>query len=102
MLILYPSNKQLLKVTGLKDENGAFIDNAVITGTLLDKDGNHVAGIDGLAYTAAGSNGNYSATVPATFVPGPGAGYILQLVITVGGVLTDTLNIPAVVQQRAA
>ena len=104
MDILYPANKNVLNVTGLKDETGGFVNNAVITASLLDPTGAHVPGLDAIPLTyIAQSNGNYQGIVAASaFSPAPGTGYILQLVITVGGVLTDTINRPASVQERAA
>lgn len=68
-LVIYDDNSNLLTIEGVKNEqSGAYINNAVVTVTLKDRDRKNLAGTTWpvtLSYVTA-SNGNYSGTVAST------------------------------------
>lgn len=63
----FVANTNVLQLVGLKAAlDGAWINDATVTVTIKDADGNNVAGAVALDMTyAAGSNGNYSAILAA-------------------------------------
>lgn len=77
-LILYQDNTQRVKVFGLRDDNGAFLNDAVMSATLLDVNRNQVTGCINITMSyVADSNGNYTGTVTAAFEPPVGTDYTM-------------------------
>lgn len=78
MDIAYVANTNELLLTGLKSElDDTFINNASVTATVLDKDGDEVGGETWpitMAYVAA-SNGNYRGTLKYTLPLAPRQSY---------------------------
>lgn len=102
VIYLYPRNTQVLEINGLQDiTTGLFLDAATVTATLYNNNGVADPVLNGivLAYVN-GTNGNYQGTVPDTFQPCLGAGYLLQIIANQGGV-QSVWSIPAKVLLRA-
>jgi len=77
-LILYQDNSQRVKVFGLRDDTGAFLNDAVMNATLLDVNRNNVPGCVNITMTyVATTNGNYTGTVTAAFSPAVGTDYTM-------------------------
>lgn len=51
-------------LSGLKDDSGAYIDNASVVGTLKDAQGNNVANAQALNFGYKGPNGVYEVIIP--------------------------------------
>lgn len=87
-ITLPPSNDALLRPGGLKDElvGVYFDDGATVTATLLDANGNHVAGCDGILMThvTGSTTGDFIGVVDETFAPDLGTGYDLWVVADQG------------------
>jgi hypothetical protein len=98
-MILYKKNEQKIQYIGLKDDTGAYVNNAVMTANMLDLSGNAIAEITNLnlAYVAT-SNGNYEGVVGATFDPAPGIGYICIIEARVGGNLKKHIEKSVIVE----
>lgn len=87
-MTIYKQNTQSILVEGFADQSvspPAYVNNATFSATLLDPNGNHVTGLDGVAgaYVAA-SNGDYQFPIGAGFNPPAGGGYVLVLTGTAG------------------
>ncbi len=84
----YTGNPNLLELIGFDDQiTGAFINDAVVTGTIVDQEGADVGGVAwplSMAYVT-GSDGDYRATVPpeAEFIAGDC--YIAEVTATDSG-----------------
>lgn len=77
---LVQQNTQGLKLSGLRDDSGNFVNTAILTATLLDQTRQPDAVLNGLSmpYIAA-SNGDYQGTVPSTFLAALGSEYTLVI-----------------------
>jgi hypothetical protein len=98
-MVLYKKNEQKIQYIGLKDDTGAYVNNATMTANMLDLQGNAITEITNLnmAYVAA-SNGNYEGVVAATFDPPAGVGYICIIEARVGGSLKKHIEKPVIVE----
>jgi hypothetical protein len=84
-LIFYQKNTQIFEIDGLKDQNGNYLDSATVTATLVDQNGNEVAGFVGITMNyVTGSQGIYQGTIDSVFDPATGGGYIVRLDATQG------------------
>jgi len=79
-LLLYQDNTQRVKVFGLKDDDGNFLNSALMNATLLDNNRTEVSGLINvtMAYVS-GSNGDYKGTVGSTFSPPVGSDYTMVI-----------------------
>ena len=81
--ILYLGNNSIVDVTGLRNENtGAFVNDADLSMTLLDKTGAQVGGANWpvpFRYLDE-SNGVYRATLPHTLAIAEGERYVARVV----------------------
>ena len=83
---LYKKNQQYVQAIGVTDASGNPVNDATISATLTDAEGEKVEEIDELQLDyVAGSDGNYEGLVEGSFDPAPGLGYTLTLVIDRGG-----------------
>lgn len=84
-LIFYQKNTQVFEIDGLKDQTGAYLDSATVSATLVDQNGNEVAGFVNITMTyLTASQGIYQGTIASTFDPPVGGGYIVRLDATQG------------------
>lgn len=102
--ILYTGNDTVIEVKGLKNEvNGAFLNAATVTTTLMDADGDEVAGETwpkALQYVT-GSDGIYRATLPYTLSLAAGGRYVAQISVNAGAGLRASFSLPCVARSRA-
>ena len=102
--ILYTSNDTVLEVRGLKNEvTGAFLNAATVTATLVDSDGDEVAGETWpktLDYVSS-SDGVYRATLPYTLSLASGGRYTAQISVNAGSGLRASFALPCVARSRA-
>lgn len=75
---LVQQNTQGLKLSGLRDDAGNFVNTAILTATLLDQTREPDSILNGISmpYIVA-SNGDYQGTVPSTFLAPLGSEYTL-------------------------
>ncbi len=85
--ILFRNNDHLLTLTGLQDSSDlSFVNDATVTATVKDINGNDVTGIVWpltLAYVAA-SNGNYEVVLDKAIVITPGIEYVTEITVVSG------------------
>ena len=75
-IVLYQDNTQDLSIYGLVDAAGVFVNNAVLTATLLDSMRNADSVLNATTFVfVTGSNGDYVATVSGNFSPSVGTEY---------------------------
>lgn len=102
--IVYTGNDTVLEVKGLKNEvTGAFLNSATVTATLVDDDGNQVAGETWpktLEYVS-GSDGIYRATLPYTMSLAAGGRYEANISVNAGAGLRAAWSLPVVARSRA-
>lgn len=102
--IVYTGNDTVLEVKGLKNEvTGAFLNSATVTATLVDDDGNQVAGETWpktLEYVAD-SDGIYRATLPYTLSLAAGGRYEANISVNAGAGLRASWSLPVVARSRA-
>ena len=102
--ILYTGNDTVLEVSGLKNEvSGAFLNSAAVTATLVDADGDQVAGETWpktLVYVES-SDGTYRATLPYTMALAAGGRYVAQISVNAGSGLRASFALPCVARGRA-
>lgn len=102
--ILYTTNDTVIEVKGLKNEvTGAFLNAATVTATLVDSDGDQVAGETwpkSLEYVY-GSDGIYRATLPYTMGLTSGGRYTAQISVNGGSGLRASFALPCVARGRA-
>lgn len=87
-LIIYPGNSQVIQLDNLFDIiTSTYLNNASLTATLYDSQGNSVQGCIGIALTyVAASNGSYLGLFgDSSFTPNPGTGYTLIVDGTASG-----------------
>lgn len=86
---LFLNNSHLVRIRGLKDEDGVFINNAdTVEATLLEADReSEVTGVTWPVplYYVGGSNGDYEGGLPAGLDVEEGARYYLKLTATISG-----------------
>jgi len=77
----------VVQITGLKDVvTGNYINDATITATMADKNGNAVSGVGTITFTyTSGSNGDYCGEVPAAAGLTDGEQYTLTITAVGGG-----------------
>lgn len=97
--ILYQNNTQQIQLFGITDSTtGSFWTTGTINGVIYDGQGNLI--LSGITFVLQpGGTGNYFGTVPASFEPTPGAGYVLILDGDQGGSHLH-LEIPVEVRAR--
>ena len=102
IIYLYPSNTQLISITGLQDQvTGNYLDAATISATLYDRLGNADGVLNGVTCTyQAGTQGNYQGVVPNSFNAAVGGGYMLVIVAAQAGIQSQW-TIPVIVKARA-
>lgn len=71
-------------LSGLKDDAGAYIDDATVVGTMKDANGNVVSGAAEVSFTHTAPNGVYSAIVPSDAAFLPDRSYTLFILATSG------------------
>lgn len=102
--ILYTGNDTVIEVAGLKNEvTGAFLNSAAVTATLVDAEGDQVAGETWpktLTYVT-GSDGIYRATLPYTMSLVPSGRYVAQISVNAGAGLRASFALPCVARPRA-
>lgn len=102
--ILYTGNDTVLEVKGLKNEvDGTFLNAASVAATLVDAEGDEVAGETwpkALSYVS-GSDGIYRATLPYTLSLVAGGRYVAQVSINGGSGLRASFSLPCVARGRA-
>lgn len=77
-LLLYQDNTQRVKVFGLRDDSGAFLNDSVMEATLLDINRTEVPGCIGISMAyVPDTNGNYVGTVTSDFKPPVGSDYTM-------------------------
>jgi hypothetical protein len=79
----YIGSDTQVQINGLKDASGAFINDALLVGTLQDKKQNVVA--TDVTFTYLGGNGNYVGSVPPNVVLKENVDYDLMIQATQGG-----------------
>jgi hypothetical protein len=63
---IWPINTDAKVVlSGLKDDAGAYIEDAAVVGTMKDENGNVVANATNLNFEYVGANGVYSVIIPS-------------------------------------
>lgn len=101
--ILYTGNDTVIEVRGLKNEvTGDFLNSASVTATLVDAEGDQVAGEvwpKTLEYVA-GSGGLYRATLPYTMGLTAGGRYVAQVSVNAGAGLRASFALPVVARGR--
>jgi hypothetical protein len=101
--ILYTGNDTVLEVKGLKDEvGGDFLNAATVTATLVDAEGDQVAGETWpktLTYVLS-SDGVYRATLPYTMGLTAGGRYVAQVSVNAGAGLRASFALPCVARAR--
>lgn len=102
--VIYTGNDTVIEVKGLKNEvTGAFLNSATVTATLVDAEGDQVAGETWpktLAYVAS-SDGIYRATLPYTMSLAAGGRYVAQISVNAGSGLRASFSLPVVARGRA-
>ncbi len=79
-VVLSQDNTQGLKLSGLRDDSGNFVNTAVLTATLLDQTREPDSVLNGIQMPyIASSNGDYQGTVPNSFSPALGSEYTLVI-----------------------
>ena len=100
---LYVDNDMVLQIDDLKDEiAGEAINNATVTVTLSDEQGNEVLGAQwplSLVHVAT-SNGAYRVTLPYTLEVTPGARYVATVVADAGPGLRAQWDAEVVARRR--
>ncbi len=85
--ILYRNNDHLIRLTGLQDSiTDAYVNDATVTVTIKDLDGNEVAGISWpvtMDYEAT-SDGDYRATLDKAIVLAIGKRYTAEITVASG------------------
>lgn len=83
----FVANSNVLQLVGLKGAlDGAWVNNATVTATVKDDNGNSVTGAVGLTMTyVSGSNGNYSVLLGAALPFKAGAVYRAFIDVDAGG-----------------
>ena len=101
LLYLYPSNTQILTVTGLQDVvTGLYLNSATVKATLVNEHGVTDAVLVDITLTyVTDSNGTYQGTVPAAFNAGLGGGYTLKVTAVQSGI-QSLFSIPTQVRLR--
>ena len=98
-MVLYKKNEQKIQYIGLKDDTGAYVNNATMTATMKDLQGGTITEINNLALNyVAQSSGNYEGIVAATFDPPAGIGYVCIVEATVGGSLKKHIEKQVIVE----
>ena len=78
-VLLYQDNTQLVRLIGLQDQQGNFVnDSTNMTATVLDQNRTVVQPGVAMPYIAA-SNGDYEGLISVTFTPTVGNNYILVI-----------------------
>jgi len=84
------ASDNLVHLTGLQMADGTIINNAVVTATLEDDDGNAVDVGGPIPFTyVANSAGNYDGIIPHTAAMTEGQAYNLFVTVTVGTTQMD-------------
>lgn len=82
---IWPINTDCKVVlSGLKDDSGAYIDNASVAGTLKDGQGNNVANAQNLSFSYKGPNGVYEVIIPSNADILDGRDYTFFITATAG------------------
>ena len=77
-LVMTQNNTQLIQLSGLRDSDNNFVNNATMSASLIDPNREPVNNCTNISMSyVASSNGDYQGTVPATFEPLLGSSYTL-------------------------
>ena len=100
-LTAYIANDNVVRLEGLTDSDDVVRNDATVTGTLEDSDGNAVTGFDGQSMpNVSGSDGDYQATLQDTVSLTAGT-YTLKITANISG-LVGYWEIPVTVQTRTS
>lgn len=101
--VLWDNNDMVVEVRGLENEvTGENINNATVTCTLLDAEGDEVSGQSwpmSMTYVAS-SAGVYRGTLPYTLGISPAGRYTLKIDVDAGAGLRGQWEVPCVCRVR--
>lgn len=101
-VVLFRLNRSKLQLLGLKNDLGVFVNSATVLASMLDLNGAAIPEITNATLVSINSSGDYSYTIPGTFSPAAGFGYMCKITATADGLPDLEIEKPVTVEVRTS